>query len=456
MLQPIEIDAIIQKARKAFPEWANLPVEKRIEYLQNFRSIVESKKDAFAELISQESGKTLWEAKNEVAGVINKVNISIEAYHQRCPETIKDQPGSKSITRHRPHGVTAVFGPFNFPAHLPNGHIVPALLAGNTVVFKPSELTPRVGEFLVNCWHEAGLPEGVLNIIQGGSETGIYVSQHPEIDGLFFTGSWKTGKQLLEFYAKHPEKILALELGGNNPLVVHSISDPLAAAYTTLQSAYSTSGQRCSCARRLIVTPGNERFIENLISLIRSLKVGYYNEQPEPFIGPLINVKAAENVLLAQKNLISLGAKPLEEMKQLKPGTALLSPGLLDVTSIADLPDEEYFGPLLQLIQVADFEEAIEVANRTQYGLVAGLLCDKKEFFDRFFSRVKAGVVNWNSATTGANSSVPFGGVKRSGNFRPSAFYAADYCSYPVASTEADRLQLPKTLAPGVTINRNE
>jgi succinylglutamic semialdehyde dehydrogenase len=448
-----KIDLMIATARAAFEQWANTTLEQRIAFLKRFQNIIENKSEAFALLIAQESGKLLWEAKNEVTGVINKVNISIEAYQVRCPETIKDSAGIRTATRHRPHGVMSVFGPFNFPAHLPNGHIVPALLAGNTVVFKPSELTPLVGEFMVECWKEAGIPDGVINLVQGGPDIGIYLSQHPGIDGLLFTGSWNTGKLLLEFYAKHPEKILALELGGNNPLVIHDICDPLAAAYVTLLSAYSTAGQRCTCARRVIVTPGNERYLETLIALTKDLRVGFYDEKPEPFMGPVINEKAADKLLAAQKNLISLGAKPLIEMKSIKAGTPLLSPGLLDVTGIANLPDEEYFGPLLQLIHVSDFEEAISVANHTQYGLVAGLLCDKKEFFDRFFSRVKAGVINWNSPTTGASSNVPFGGVKHSGNFRPSAFYAADYCSYPVASTESDGVRLPKSLAPGVKIN---
>lgn len=448
-----EIDTCIQKAKKAFVSWSNTSVEKRISYLTHFQSVVERQKNQFAELVSKETGKPLWDAKNEITGVINKVNISIESFHARCPNISKDHAGGKSITTHRPHGVVAVFGPYNFPAHLPNGHIVPALLAGNTVIFKPSELTPGVGELMKVCWDEAGLPDGVLSIVQGGPEVGIYVSQHREIDGLFFTGSWNTGKLLLEHFAKHPEKILALELGGNNPLVVHQISDPLAAAYTTLQSAYLTSGQRCTCARRLIVTPGNEDFLSHLTRLIRSVKVGLYNEQPEPFMGPLIHLKAAEKLLEAQRHLISLGAKASIEMKQLKPQTALLSPGLLDVTSVRALPDVEYFGPLLQLIHVSDFEQAMETANATDYGLAAGLLCDKKEFFDKFLSRVKAGVVNWNSPTTGASSAAPFGGVKHSGNFRPSAFYAADYCSYPVASTAVERLQLPASLVPGVFIN---
>lgn len=453
MSQHTEIDQSVQNARLAFEKWASKSLENRIQYLHRFQKIVEQKKDELATMISKETGKPLWDSRNEVSGVINKVNISIDAILSRCPESIKEQAGVKSVTRHRPHGVTAVFGPYNFPAHLPNGHIVPALLAGNTVIFKPSEHTPQVGQLMINYWKEAGLPENVLTIVQGGPEIGAHIAQHQDIDGLFFTGSWTTGKRLLEFYSMHPEKILALEMGGNNPLVVHDISDPLAAAYITLQSSYLTSGQRCTCTRRLIITPGNEKFLEALISLIQSLKVGLYHEQPEPFMGPVISVQAAQQLLTAQNRLIALGAKPLIEMRQIKPDTALLSPGLLDVTSVTQLPDEEYFGPLLQVIHVADFEQAIHKANETAYGLAAGLLCDKKEFFDKFFSRVKAGVVNWNSPTTGASSSAPFGGVKHSGNFRPSAFYAADYCSYPVASTETDRLVMPKTVLPGLKIN---
>lgn len=205
-----EVNKAFEAASRAFDSWSNLPLQERINYLKKYRDHLQQVHEVFAETISKETGKPIWESLGEVSSMINKVDISIEAYAIRCAE-MKHQQASM---RHKPHGVVVVLGPYNFPGHLPNGHIVPAILAGNTVVFKPSELTPLVGEMMVKCWQEIGLPEGVLNIVQGGPETGKLVASHPQLKGLFFTGSWSTGKILLEQYSGQPEKILALEMGG--------------------------------------------------------------------------------------------------------------------------------------------------------------------------------------------------------------------------------------------------
>lgn len=446
-----DIDEAVAKAREAFPEWAALPLEKREEYLYVFQDTLKSNKSRFAEAISKETGKPLWESLTECTAMIAKVDISIEAQRKRCPEVVTNKDKVTSITRHKPHGVVAVFGPFNFPGHLPNGHIVPALLAGNTVVFKPSELTPYVGEELLKLWK---LPQGVLNLVQGGPETGQSLSQHSDINALFFTGSWKTGKILAEQFGHHPEKILSLEMGGNNPLIIGEISDLEAAAYLSIQSAFLTAGQRCSCARRLIVPEGQlgDSFLQVFIMMIHNINVGPYTAKPEPFMGPVITEKAAKRLLVTQDHLKQKGGRLLKEMQLLQPDTPLLSPGVIDVTDITDRPDEEYFGPLLQVIRVPDFETAIEEANNTAYGLTSAILTDSCEQHEEFYKMSRAGIVNWNTQTTGASSAAPFGGIGHSGNYRPSAFYAADYCNFPVASLEIPALKLPDNITPGITL----
>lgn len=449
-----DVDKAVKNALAAFDSWSNLPLSQRIDYLQAFREKLTLSKENLANAISEEIGKPLWESRSEVGAMINKVDISIEAYHQRCKELIREQASGLSITRHKAHGVIAVFGPFNFPGHLPNGHIVPALLAGNTVVFKPSELAPLVAELTIQCWEQAELPKGVLNLIQGGRETGQLLADHPQINGLFFTGSWTTGLHFLEKFAQHPEKILALEMGGNNPLVVYETSNLRAASYCTIQSAFITSGQRCTCARRLIIPKGGQGddFLQFLINDMRGIKVGPYTNIPEPFMGPVISEAAAKHLLNAQTNLRSKGGKILVELSHLIEGTGLVSPGLIDVTNIQHRLDEEFFGPLLQVIRVNGFDEALEEANKTAYGLSAGILTDKKENYEKFYQKIQAGVINWNTPTTGASSSAPFGGVRHSGNHRPSAYYAADYCCFPVASLEAQELKMPETLSPGLEL----
>ncbi len=447
-----EVEKAVDAAQAASPGWGNLPLEKRLEHVEAFQNVLSLKKDEMAKAISEETGKPLWESKGEVSAMIGKVKISKEAQGVRCPVRAGELGAYHSQTRHKPMGVLAVFGPFNFPGHLPNGHIIPALIAGNTIVFKPSELTPLVAELMIRYWDECRLPKGVLNLVQGDAETGKILSEQKKLDGLLFTGSYKTGLHLAKLFAKHPEKILALEMGGNNPLIVGKVTDWKAAAYLTLQSAYLTSGQRCTCARRLILPTGQEgeRFLEELVPMVKGISVGPYTLNPEPFMGPVISLQAKEMLLNKQKEMVARGAKPLIEMGSLD--EAFLSPGLIDVTFMSPREDEEIFGPLLQVIRVPDFEAALEEANNTEYGLVAGLLSDDRSQYETFYSKIRAGLINWNTPLTGASSQAPFGGIGRSGNHRPSAFYAADYCSYPVASLESEALKLPQSPTPGLKL----
>ncbi len=449
-----DIDAATDAARAAFPDWSDRPFAERERIARDFAVLLDKNKERLASLIALETGKPLWETRMEVASMIGKIDISVRAWHARTGASESASGNVVHAIRHHPHGVVAVFGPYNFPGHLPNGHIVPALLAGNTVVFKPSELTPWVAEETVKLWLEAGLPAGVVNLAQGERETGALLAAHTQLDGLYFTGSARTGQLLARQFAATPHKILALEMGGNNPLIVGAVADTRAALHDVIQSAFLSSGQRCSCARRLFVPRGSDgdTFVARLADATRALRIDRHDADPQPFMGPLISSRAVDALLAAQAQLIGLGAQAIVEMKRLDLGAAFASPAILDVTAIGNLPDEEYFGPLLQLIRYDTLDEAITLANRTRYGLSAALLSDSREDYDHFRRRILAGVVNWNRQTTGASSAAPFGGIGASGNHRPSAFYAADYCAYPVASVEAPHCELPAQLPPGVTL----
>nr|WP_255263426.1 succinylglutamate-semialdehyde dehydrogenase [Pseudomonas aegrilactucae] len=449
-----QVEAAVKAAREAFPAWARQSLEARIGVLDAFAASLKAQADELARCIGEETGKPLWEASTEVTSMVNKVAISVQSYRERTGEKSGPLADARAVLRHKPHGVVAVFGPYNFPGHLPNGHIVPALLAGNSVVFKPSELTPKVAELTVKCWVEAGLPAGVLNLVQGARETGVALAANPGIDGLFFTGSSRTGNVLHQQFAGRPDKILALEMGGNNPLVVDQVQDLDAAVYTIIQSAFISAGQRCTCARRLLVPQGawGDSLLARLVEVSRNISVGAFDQQPAPFMGSVISLGAAQALLDAQAHLLANGAQALLAMTQPSAGAALLTPGILDVTAVAGRPDEEFFGPLLQVIRYGDFDAAIAEANNTQYGLAAGLLSDSEARYQQFWLQSRAGIVNWNKQLTGAASSAPFGGVGASGNHRASAYYAADYCAYPVASLETASLVLPATLTPGVTL----
>lgn len=447
-----EVDKAIRSARRAFEAWAWLPLEKRIAHLEAFAQAVRAHATELTEVISQETGKPLWESTEEVNAMIGKVALSVRAFTERRTPVDQNTNGITAATRYKPHGVLVVLGPFNLPGHLPNGHIVPALLAGNTVVFKPSELTPALGEKTIELWRLAGLPPGVLNLVQGGRETGMALTAHQDVDGVLFTGSVAGGLALSQAFARQPQKILALEMGGNNPLVVWQAADLDAAAYAIIQSAYITAGQRCTCARRLIVPAGTEgqQLIDRLMAAMARIRVGPYTQVPEPFMGPVISAAAAQRLLVSEGRLCEQGGVSLVPLQLQSNSAAMLSLALVDVTSIRSRPDEELFGPLLQVIRVEDFDAAITEANATAYGLAAGLLSDSRELYEQFYLRIRAGVVNWNRPTTGASGQLPFGGIGISGNHRPSGFWAADYCSYPIASLEAPKVVLPAKLPPGI------
>ncbi|WP_290613412.1 succinylglutamate-semialdehyde dehydrogenase [Arsukibacterium sp. UBA3155] len=448
-----QVDAAISAARAAQYSWGDLSFDSRVEVVKRFAEQLAANKEELALCIARDTGKALWESRTEVAAMIGKVDISVRAHEERTGTKENPMPQGRAFVRHKPHGVVAVFGPYNFPGHLPNGHIVPALLAGNTVVFKPSELTPMVAEHAVKLWEKAGLPAGVLNLLQGEVDTGKAIASHEGIDGLFFTGSSRTGHYLHQQFAGRPEKILALEMGGNNPLIVQDVSDVDAVVHDIVQSAFISAGQRCTCARKLFL-PANaqgDAILTRLIEVTRNIKTGLYDADPQPFIGAMISVAAAKGMRAAQQHLIELGGEVLVELQHLQSDTGLVSPGIIECSNVKNFPDEEHFGPLLKVFRFTDFDTAIDAANNTSFGLSAGLLSDSQELYQHFYRRIRAGIVNWNRPITGASSAAPFGGIGGSGNHRASAYYAADYCAYPVASVELDQVSMPEQLSPGLS-----
>jgi succinylglutamic semialdehyde dehydrogenase len=449
-----DVDKAVTSARLAFKSWKKQPLDDRIDICRSFAALLKENTERLAHVIGSETGKPLWESRTEIGAMVGKIEISVNAYHERTGTKLTELPDGAAVLRHKPHGVVGVFGPYNFPGHLPNGHIVPALIAGNTVVFKPSEQTPKMAEETVKLWQQAGLPAGVINLVQGAAQTGIALANHIGIDGLFFTGSSTTGEIIHKNYAGNTGKILALEMGGNNPLIVDNDIDEAGALHHVLFSAFISAGQRCTCARRLLIAKGaqGDAFLNKLIAATTSLKVGAFDLEDQPYMGSVVSLQAADQLLAAQANLLSKGGKSLLEMKRVEEGTALLSPAIIDLTDAVDVPDTEYFGPLLSVYRFDDFDHALAIANNTRYGLSAGILTNSRERYEWFLEESRAGIVNWNKPITGASSSAPFGGVGSSGNHRASAYYAADYCSYPVASMESEDIVKPATLPPGMKL----
>ncbi len=454
------VDDAIRAARAALPEWAGASVEHRVEVLRAYREIAAARAEELAYAICRETGKALWDSAGEAKLIAAKVDITLDESPTSGRARIAGfelnlGPTKRGLCRFRPHGVMAVIGPFNFPAHLPNGHIVPALLAGNTVVFKPSDKTPAVGQLLGEMLLEAlgrvGAPLGVVNVVQGAAPEAAHLVAHEDLDGILFTGSWPVGRRILEANLDRPGRIVALELGGNNPAVVLPDADLRQAAIECARAAVVTTGQRCTCTRRIIVHESiAPRFTALLGKIASSLIVGDprgigggARNQPV-FMGPLINAEARQAVLDFQIAAagadaeVLLPATPMEHPS----GGHYITPGVLRVPrfSLSDDPaadpgcDVEVFGPLVRMSTCTSLDDALEQANATRYGLASAIFTSSEAAADRFLAESRAGCVNVNTGTAGASGKLPFGGLGRSGNHRPAGAFSPDYCAYPVAS----------------------
>ena len=446
---------VIEAAVAAQAAWRRESLATRIAVLERFGELAAEAADAVAERITAETRKTRWESQAEAGLLQAKIGATVAAWRERHSETELDLGAVRGRVLRRPMGVAAIIGPFNFPAHLPNGHAAAALLAGNAVVFKPSDKAPETGALLAELWQRAGIPEGLFGLVQGGVEAAQAVIDHAAIASVLFTGSYRAGQAIAQRLADRPEVLLALEMGGNNPLIVDGLdADDLeqldAAAYHAVVSAFVTAGQRCTCARRILVTEGawTEPFIERFLARTDALRVDEPESEPEPFYGPVIDAAAGHATVEAQAALASAGCAVLRPSRPLGGNAALLAPGVVDASGV-DLPDAECFGPLTALARVSDLDAAIASANATRYGLAAALLSPDRSAWERLVREVDAGVVNWNLPTTGASGKLPFGGLGRSGNHRPAGAWAVDYCTDPVGVMEAEGLTLPGTLLPG-------
>jgi succinylglutamic semialdehyde dehydrogenase len=450
-----QVQVAVDAARRAFEAWSLTSREHRIAIMEAYAKALQARAPAIAQAISRDMGKALWESTAEAGAMVGKIAISVRAYDQRTGASTEATAFGAAALEHRAWGVMAVLGPFNFPGHLPNGHIVPALLAGNTVVFKPSELAPTVATLMVEAFQEAGLPDGVLNVVMGARDTGAALLAAKGIDGVLFTGSATTGTAIHAMFGGRPDVILALEMGGNNPLIIWDPADSEAAADILVHSAFITSGQRCSCARRIILPSGpfGDAVLEATRARIDKMLIAPWNNEVAPFIGPVINAAQANRVTAFQAQLVAMGGKPIVAPKVGVEGAAFVRPGLIDMTGASADHDEELFAPFAQVFRVDSFDAAIARANATKFGLSSGLVSDDGDLWAIANQRLRAGLINWNRPTTGAASSLPFGGPGFSGNARPSAFYAADYCAFPIArqeATKAERISVPGLPSPSV------
>lgn len=448
-------------AKEAFPKWAQLSLQSRQEKLLQLQKIFVARADEMATMIARETGKPMWEAKTEAGALAGKIAITLEhsirlVEEERIPNAL---PQVEGVIRHKARGVMAVVGPFNFPAHLPNGHIIPALLVGNTVVFKPSDKTPGVGQLYAEFFHQAGFPTGVFNLLQGQAETGRRLVTSQNVDGVLFTGSYEVGLRIKKDTIDHYWKLLALEMGGKNSTVVWSDADIEKAVYESIVGAFLTSGQRCSCTSKIILHRSvRDKFLKYFHETAKKLKVGHWSENP--FMGPLISADSVDKYVRYQEIAKREGAECLMRGKPLELNHEgfYVSPSIY----LIDKPDynsvyqkSEIFGPNVAVYTVDEFDQAMDIVNSAGYGLVMALFTKQKALYEKALFAANVGLLNWNRTTNGASSRLPFGGTGKSGNDRPSGHYAIQYCTVPLASLE-DPTGLDKTkLFPGVELDFN-
>ncbi len=444
-----DVEGAIARARAAFPAWRDAGNEARARILRAFRDITRERAAELAPLIAREVGKALWEAKGEASLVPAKVDVSLDAGMKWIADI--DVGGGARATYH-PRGVLAVLGPFNFPAHLPNGHIVPALAAGNTVVFKPSDKAPAVGAWMRDRWREAGLPDGVLEVVQGGGKTGESLACHPDVDGVLFTGSYAVGRALSEATLDQPHKILALEMGGKNAMVVLEDADLDLAVAEAAFSIAATTGQRCTCASRLFVAaPRMDAFTDKLVAVLRGLRIGMPLDEGV-FMGPLVSEAAYESVVRMRGFAREAGGERILEVDPELP-PPFIGPGLVRFRELQQshaYQREEMFGPEAALYPIDDVDHAIAAVNDSEYGLAAAIMTRDRAAYDRCVGRIRTGILNWNKGTVGASGKLPFGGGGRSGNDRPAGVSASIYCTQPQSHLESEAGFDPSLLPPGM------
>ncbi|MCI0364116.1 MAG: aldehyde dehydrogenase family protein [Phycisphaerales bacterium] len=435
------IDKAVHAAASALDEWSRKSLEDRAAFLRRWAQVTSDNADRIASLITDEMGKTLAESRVEAKALGEKVNITLDriSLSRVIDYQVPVSESREGFCRFKPHGVMAVIGPFNFPAHLPNGHFVPALLLGNTIVLKPSEKTPAVGQLLAELMDEIGAPPGVFNVVQGTGDIAATLANHPDINGILFTGSWPVGRKILEANLDRPGRIIALEMGGNNPSVVMDDAHLKQAVIENARSAFATTGQRCTCTRRIIVQRSiAEKFIPAFCKAASTLLIGPGRSTAPIFMGPIINETSLNAVLEFQRDLVHRGGRILLEATRAgdpdSNGGYFVTPGVVEVKSFSADHDCEVFGPFAQISIVTDLDEAIEQANASRYGLAASIFATHQSAYEEFFRRCHAGCINWNTGTAGASSKLPFGGVKHSGNYRPAGAFSVDYSAYPVAN----------------------
>lgn len=434
-----QVDTAIEAAQGAYKKWAWLKKRERVRYIRSLQKAFISRKTQFAETISREMGKTLRESTAEVDTAIKKIDVTLSEAMTLVKRSRLRRDGS--FYRYHPRGVLVILGPFNFPLHLPNGQMVAALATGNTVVFKPSEITPFTGQLIAECYKEAGFPNGAFNLIHGKGRVGEALVKHPGVQGVIFVGSYETGSKILNSTVNEPGKICVLEMGGKNAAIIMPDAPLEKAVDDCVASALSTTGQRCNSLSRVIIHQDlMTKFMVAFAERVLEWHPGYYKDENAK-MGPLVTEAALKKFLRYQEMAEKEGA-----VRVLKGRTiSTHAPGHYVVPAVHHVAWEgprdnkvgyrydEIFGPDIAIYTFKTIEEAIAIHNDCRYGLVASVFTEKEDVFEEMYHQLEVGNIYRNMKTIRASALLPFGGVKQSGNDNPAGLFSPLYCTYPVA-----------------------
>lgn len=440
-----DVDRVVESAINGFKVWRKLSQEERNNYLRAYQEEVKKRQDEIALAIAYETGKPLWDSKTEAASIVAKVGVTIDESLPRISNKLINNilPKTNGHIVFKALGPSLIIGPFNFPCHLANGQILSSLIAGNSIIFKPSEKTCYSAQLLIECFKAANFPSGVINLIQGDGEVARRLLKEKAVKGVFFTGSKEVGKKILDITHHDLSKLVSLELGGKNTTILHQDANLDHAIQELLKSCFLSSGQRCTSTSIVAIHRSiHESFIARFHEITKKIIIDHPVEfSREPFMGPLVDQAAVDAYLLFMGMAKREGIQEIMRGKQLdKPKKGhYVSPSIHLAerwNNDSMFLHSEIFGPNVTFIPYDTIEEAIQIANATEYGLAAAVFTKDTNIFKQCIDEIDSGLVNFNRSTVGASAKLPFGGVKNSGNYRPAALTTIDACVYQMACLE--------------------
>lgn len=433
------VEGILHEASLAFKSWRQESLQSRIARVRRFGDELSARAETIARLVAIETGKPFDEALSEAKLLGAKVAVTVDEALRLVETQQLDLGSAVGEIHYRPHGVLLIIGPFNFPVHLSNGHIIPALLMGNVCILKPSEKAPYSAQLYMEAAEAADLPAGVLQLIQGGGEVASRLQRDPRCHGVIATCSYEVGAKIQKDLAANPEKIVALEMGGKNAALVHKDVDVDRCVQDLLQSSFLTTGQRCTALSRVYVErPLLDKLVAKFHEQAKQLVISHpFDTDPKPFMGPLISAASKDNFLRytgiaeSEKAQVLMRPKALEGKSRLSrrpiPEGHYVTPGIHVVekwSAKSTYQSHEIFGPDIFFAPVDNAEEGVEAINASEYGLVCSIFGGDVHRFQELASQIDCGLLYHNRATIGASARLPFGGWKKSGNHRPAGIFS--------------------------------